>query len=281
MKPQLMEKVRAYTDAGWWIPKAVPQAAPLLSIPKKSGKLRTVVDCRQRNENTVKDVTPFPDQDQIRMDVARAKYRSKIDLSNAYEQVRIDPSDVHKTAFATVFGTFESEVMQQGDCNGPATFQRLVTAVFREQIGTSLHAYLDDLFVYSDTIEDHERDLGYTFQKLRDNHLFLERDKCDLYSKSMDCLGHVIDDRGLHADSDKMSRIRNWRTPRNHKDVQKFLGLVQYLAHFMPDVTAYTGPLSAICRNGQPFYWKPLHEACFNNIKNDSVSIAGSQTDRS
>ena len=64
-----------------------------------------------------------------------------------------------------------------------------------------------------------------------------------------------------------MARVREWRMPRNHKEVQRFLGLVQYLAHFMPDVTAYTGPLAAICRNGQPFYWKPLHDACFSNIK--------------
>ena len=55
--------------------------------------------------------------------------------------------------------------------------------------------------------------------------------------------------------------------PRNLKDVQRFLGLVQYLAQFMPDVTAYTSSLAAVCQNGQPFYWKPLHEACFNHIK--------------
>ena len=91
MKLQLMEKLRKYMDAGWWRPKTTPQAAPLLCIPKKTGKLRTVIDCRQHNDNTVKDVTPFPYQDQIRMDVARANYRSKIDLSNAYEQVRIEP----------------------------------------------------------------------------------------------------------------------------------------------------------------------------------------------
>jgi len=65
MKPQLMEKLRLYVDSGWWVPKAVPQAAPLLCIPKKTGKLWTVVDCRQCNDNTVKDVMPFPDQDQI------------------------------------------------------------------------------------------------------------------------------------------------------------------------------------------------------------------------
>ena len=83
----------------------------------------------------------------------------------------------------------------------------------------------------------------------------------------MDCLGYRINDQGLHADADKMGHICKWRTPKNLKEVQRFLSLIQYLAHFMPDVTAYTGPLSAICRIRQPFYWKPLHEACFNNIK--------------
>ncbi|KIJ09467.1 hypothetical protein PAXINDRAFT_17433 [Paxillus involutus ATCC 200175] len=70
MKPQLMEKIQTYTDNGWWEMKSIPQAAPMLCIPKKTGKLRTVVDLRQQNENMVKDVTPFPNQEQIREDVA-------------------------------------------------------------------------------------------------------------------------------------------------------------------------------------------------------------------
>ena len=84
-------------------------------------KLRTVFDLCLQNENTVKDVTPFPDQDCIRNDVAKAPYRSKIDLPEAYEQIRIVPEDVHKTVFAMIFGTFESHVTQQGDCNAPST----------------------------------------------------------------------------------------------------------------------------------------------------------------
>jgi hypothetical protein len=201
------------------------------------------------------------------MDVAQAKYHLKIDLSNAYEQICIELEDVHKTGFALVFRTHESNVMQQGNCNAPGTFQRLMTVIFCDAIGIRVHIYLDDLFIFSYTLEDHERDLEYVLQKLHENQLYLKKAKCDLYSLSMDCLGHLIDDRGLHADVDKMERIQNWRMPRNHKEVQRFLGLVQYLAHFMLDVMAYTGPLSAICRNGQLFYWKPLHEACFNHIK--------------
>ena len=71
----------------------------------------------------VKDVTPLPDQDVICLDVARAKICSKIDLSDAYKQVRIVPNDVHKMAFAMIYSTFVSNIMQQGDCNAPSTFQ--------------------------------------------------------------------------------------------------------------------------------------------------------------
>ncbi|KAL7281608.1 hypothetical protein ACG7TL_004925 [Trametes sanguinea] len=135
VKPELLAKINHYVAAGWWRPVTCEQAAPLLCVAKKDGKLRTVVDARQRNSNTVHDLTPFPDQDLIRMDVARAKYHSKIDLSDGYEQVRIVVEDVWKTAFAMPFGTFVSEVMQQGDTNAPSTFQRLMTAIFRDCIG--------------------------------------------------------------------------------------------------------------------------------------------------
>jgi hypothetical protein len=131
-KPQLLEKIGLYTRAGWWESVQTDQAAPMLCIPKKDGKqLRTAIDCRKRNDNTRKDVTPFPDQDQIRLEVAHARYRSKIDFSQAFEQIRVVPEDVWKTAFATIYGTFVSHTMQIGDCNAPATFQRVMTMIFR------------------------------------------------------------------------------------------------------------------------------------------------------
>lgn len=267
LKPQLSTKIKEYIAAGLWRPVHTHQAAPMMCLPKKDLRLRTVVDGRPRNENTVKDVTPFPDQDQIRLDVARARCRSKIDLTDAYEQVRVEPSDVWKTAFSTVYGTFVSEVMQQGDCNAPSTFQRIMNMVFRDFIGVFMHAYLDDLFVFSDTVEDHERHLGLVFAKIREHEFFLKETKVELYAPSMDCLGHVIDDRGLHADVDKMEKIREWRSPRNYHDVQRFLGMIQYLAPFLPGVALLTDPLSAMTKGGTSFEWRPVHEICFQRIK--------------
>jgi len=255
MKVQLMEKITQYTWAGWWESVQTDQAAPILCIPKKSGLLHTMIDARKQNNNTVKDVTLFLDQDQIRLDVVRAKIWLKIDFSNTYEQIRTVPENVHKSAFATIYGTYVSHMMQIGDCNAPATFQHVMTMIFQDFIGIFLHAYLNDLFIYSNFVDEHKKHLALVFDKIRKFQFYLKEEKCELYAEQVDCLGHMINNWGLHADADKMTRIRNWQQPRNYNDVQKFVGLIQYLAHFLPDISSYTGPLSAMSKNGQLFTW--------------------------
>ena len=189
------------------------QAVPMLCILNKNSKLHTVFDLREQNNNMVKDVTPFPDQDLICNDMARVAYQSKLNMSEVYKQIRIILEHVHKTAFATVLGTFRSKVMQMGDCNAPSTFQQLMTTIFRDCISQFVHVYLDDIFIYLRSIEEHKKHLGIMFQRLRDHHLFLSKSKVDLYSKRLKCLGHIIDDRGIHADADKMQRSVNGDIP--------------------------------------------------------------------
>jgi hypothetical protein len=102
LKTQLIDKIQKYKDTGWWEERNVSQAAPMRCMYKKDGaKLRSIIDGHKRNDNMEKDVTPFPDQEQIHHDIARSKYRSKIDMSNAYEQIHVETPDVWKTAFAT------------------------------------------------------------------------------------------------------------------------------------------------------------------------------------
>ena len=123
-----------------------------------------------------KDVSPFPDQDTIWHDVACATYRSKSDMSEVYEQICISDEDVPKMAFTTMFSTFESQVMhimQQGDCNTPSTFPRLMTSVLCDFVMRFIHVYLDDISIYSLTIEEHENHLAQVFDKLWEALLYL------------------------------------------------------------------------------------------------------------
>jgi len=267
--PLLREKTQHYVQAGWWEPAHGKNAAPLLAIPKTGAelKLRTVIDARERNANTIIDATPLPNQDLIREAVASHKYISIIDISDVYEQLRIVPEDVPKTLFSSPLGTFTSNVLQQGDCNGPSSWQRLMMYVFRERIGVEVWVYLDDIYIFTNSIERHENALEYVHTCLTNEQLFISPKKFRPYAIRFNCLGHYRDENGLHASADKLELIRKWPTPSSYHDVQRFLGLVEYISRFLPNVSAYTTPLSGMCSNGLPFVWRTLHTKCFEMIK--------------
>ena len=142
-----------------------------------------------------------------------------------------------------------------------------MTHLFREFIGKFIYAYLDNIFIFSKTVEEHQDHIWLVIDQLRESKMVLNPKKCDFFSEKMDCLGHIIDDQGIHADTSKMAQIQNWQTPRTYHDVQRFLGLVQYIQHFMPNVSVFMALLSAITKNGHEFTWRPIHKKCFAEIK--------------
>ena len=229
----------------------------------------TVIDARQCNDNTLEDSTPMPDQEMVRSNVAKACFHSKIDLSNTYEQMRVQPEHESRVVFATIYGNMKSRVMQQGDKNGPATFQKLMNTSFADMIGVFIHCYQDNIFAFSDTLEEHLEHLKMVFNHLRELRFYITWNpkKIDILSTMIDCLGFWIDDKGIHIDLSKVDLIKNWRTPRNYNNVQKFNGVIQYLAQFLPYVTDYTAPLTSMCRNNQEFLWVDYHETCFQKLK--------------
>jgi len=79
----------------------------------------------------------------------------------------------------------------------------------------------------------------------------------------MDCLGRIIDNRGIHADVNKITQILEWRSPRSYHDVQQFLGLIQYLQYFLPNIPMFTKPLLPMIQNGHEFVWHPIHKKVF------------------
>ena len=106
-------------------------------------------------------------------------------MTEAYEQIHIRPEDVRKMTFSTIFGTFQSQVMQMGDCNAPSTFQRLMTAIFRDFLRIFVHVYLDNIFMYSQSIQEHIEHIMKVLQPLRESQLYLSRSKLALFSDKL------------------------------------------------------------------------------------------------
>ena len=111
---------------------------PLLLIPKLNTnppELRTVVDLRERNKNTHRLTSLLPDMEGVLRRTAQHKYRTMLDMKNAYEQIRIIPEHVPRSAVTTPDGNMVSHVAQLGDCNAPATCQTLMNYLFLPYIG--------------------------------------------------------------------------------------------------------------------------------------------------
>ena len=145
------------------------------------------------------------------------------------------------------------------------SFQRLMIHIFRSQVRKYVHVYLDNIFIFSNTIEEHEKHIEIMLKILEENGFSLKRNKVQLYAEHLDCLGHDIDNDGIHVTSDKIDRILEWRELRDYNDVQRFVGLIQYIAHFLPEVAMYTGTLTGM--TSTPFQWRPIHQQAFDSIK--------------
>ena len=213
----------------------------MFCIPKKNNKLCTIIDVWKQNKNMIRDVTSFQNQEQIQMDVAWGWYQSKINISDTYEHIWVKPDDVWKTVFSNVFGTFLSLTMQQGDCNAPATFQCLMTMTFHEYIGKFMHIYLDNIFIYSDSIKEHKKYLGLMYTKLYKAKLYLVLEKLSQPSNQWprrSC--------GLWQDGQN-PQVED---PKKQAQHAMFPGTSKLHSPFH---ARYMSPLSAIQRNGHPF----------------------------
>ena len=148
----------------------------MLLIPKpgtKPPELQTVVDLRERNKNTRKLTSPLPDMDGVLQRTASKPFWMVLDLKNAYEQIRIVPEHVERSAIMTPDGNMVSKVIQIGDCNAPAMHQALMNHLFSSYIGQFMDIYLDDIVIYSDCLEDHVKHVKLVLDVLCKEKLYL------------------------------------------------------------------------------------------------------------
>src|SRR5436305_933865 len=161
---------------------------------------------------------------------------------------------------------YNSRVMLQGDCNAPATFSCLVSHAMHKFLGTSVYIYLDNIFIFSDSRQQHMQHIREVCEKLKEYQLYSSPKKADFFSPRMKVLGHYIDDLSLHPDPEKIQKIKDWPTPTNTKAIQHFTTTVNYLSEFCPDLASHMAPLTELTGN-KKFDWTPLCETAFQNTK--------------
>lgn len=263
LKTQLKELI----DAGFIQPSKSPYGAPVLFVKKKDGTMRMCVDYRDLNRITIKNKYPLPRVEELFDRLRGAKYFSKIDLRSGYHQVRIHPDDVHKTAFRTRYGHFEFLVLPFGLTNAPATFMHLMQSIFGPHLDDFVIVFLDDILIYSKSLDDHRRQVRMVLDLLRKHQLYAKESKCEFFQTSVSFLGHVVSGKGISMEEDKVKAIRNWPAPTTVTGVRSFLGLAGYYRKFVKNFSRIASPLSELLHKAKPFEWKETQQKAFDALK--------------
>ncbi|GBG75978.1 hypothetical protein CBR_g21220 [Chara braunii] len=271
MSPRELEELRKQLDEllekGWIRPSSSPFGAPVLFVPKKEGKLRMCIDYRGLNAITVKNAEPLPRIDDLLDRVQGAKYFSKIDLKSGYHQIEVHPDDQYKTVFRTRYGHYEFIVMPFGLTNAPTTFQRCMNDLFRPWLDRFVVVYLDDILVFSRTLEEHQGHLRQVLEKLREANFKINAKKCDWAKTQVLYLGHVLDGDGVKPEDRKIAAIRDWPTPRTLTELRSFLGLANYYRKFVRNFSTIVAPLRRLLRKETIWKWDKYCTSAMKNLK--------------
>ena len=184
-----------------------------------------------------------------------------------YYQIRIKPKDCEKMVFRTPQGLYEFKVLPFGLANAPAVFQTLMNKIFSQQIVKSVLVYLDDILVYSKTLEDHLTHLREVFEILRTQKFFCRLHKCHFNDTEMKYLGHLISIDRVRPDPDKVEKVKEWPRPTTVQEVRAFLVLANYFREFMQGYSQMVSPLTDLPQTKKAWNWTDKCTEAFERVK--------------
>ena len=179
-----------------------------------------------------------------------------------------------KTAFTTSHGLYQFKVMPFGLVNAPSSFQRLMEDVLRGIQWVEYLLYMDDIITPGLTVQDCLRRLESVFKRLMEANLKLKPSKCIFFQKSVQFLGHIVSEEGVHTCADKIQAVRDWPTPTNAKQVRSFLGLASYYRKFVKGFADIARPLHKICEKKAKFVWVLECDEAFDKLKSALTSAS-------
>ena len=249
-------------------PSKSPMASPVFFIKKKDGSLRLVQDYRALNAITIKNRYPLPLISELVNQLRGAKYFTKLDVRWGYNNVRIKGGDEWKAAFRTNRGLFEPLVMFFGLTNSPATFQTMMNDIFRDLIAQgSVCVYLDDILIFTKTLEEHRLIVREVMSRLRAYKLYLKPEKCEFERTKVEYLGLIVSEGRVEMDPVKVAGVAEWPEPRNRKEVQSFLGFVNFYRRFIKDFSHIGRPLFDLTKQNTPWTWGEEQKVSFRELK--------------
>jgi hypothetical protein len=240
----------------------------LVFFVHKDGTLRMCMDYKALNKVTMKNQYPLPHIDNLFDRLLGVNVFSRIDLRSGYYQIRIAEGDEEKIVCHTRYGSYKFLVMPFGLTNAPATFCTLMNDIFREWFDDFIVVYIDDILIYSGSLEEHAEHLRKVFQRLRENKLYAKLEMCKFGMIEVNFLGHKITEEGLKMNKHKVKAIFDWEPPKSILALRSFLGLASYCRKFINNFAKIAPSLINLFKKSAGTYeWDGACDEAFKTLK--------------
>jgi len=199
--------------------------------------------------------------------LGKATVFTKLDLKNGYYLIRMAEAEGWKTAFKSRYGLYEYTVMPFGLCNAPSTFQGMINDVFRDMLDVGVIAYMDDILIYSETIEEYVAIVRKVMDRLRKPGLCVSIKKSTFLAREVEFLGYKISEHGISMRTKKVEEITAWSPPQKVVDVQSFMGFAHSYRRFIKGISKIAKPLTDLTKKGIKWHWTNACQAAFDELK--------------
>jgi hypothetical protein len=266
--PIMEKEVKKLLDAKIIIPLRYSEwVANLVHVRKNNGEIRLCIDFRNLNRSSKKDNYPLPKMEHILQRVTGSARMSMGDGFSCYNQISVLPEDREKTTFTTPWGTFMYSKMPFGLMNAGETFQRAMDISFIGEKDKFVVTYLDDITMFSRFDKEHYHHLKKVFLKCRNFGLSLNPKKSFFSMREGKLLGHIVSTEGVRIDPSRVEAIRTLSIPRSKKEIQSFLGKINFLRRFISNFVELVKFITSMLRKGNEVKWILEARNYFDQIK--------------
>lgn len=239
--------------------------APIVVVPKNGGEIRLCIDYTELNKGVRREKFMLPSVDESVAELGDARVFSRLDCASGFWQVELSEKSQEVTTFITPFGRFKYRRLPFGITSGPEVFQEKLLEKLRNRKGVRIHA--DDFLVTGRTVEEHNKNLTEVLQRMADEGITLNPKKCAIGSTETKYLGYIISSEGIKPDPENIRAITEYPKPKNVTDVRQFLGMINYITKFLPNMADRTRHIRELLHKDKIFGWNEVHQQEFNELK--------------